>query len=172
MTTEIVLTNGYVALVDDEDADRINEHHWWAHRVAGGRVYAERKDWAAQKTIRMHREIMGLPPSRSPQVDHINGLFAEGSEKVLDNRRANLRLATNGQNRANSRVSTTRAGRPAGSRFKGVQWRPRIRRWVASCRSQGTLHYLGCFVVEEDAARAYDEAALRLHGEFARVNFT
>jgi hypothetical protein len=95
-------------------------------------------------------------------VDHWN-------RDTLDDRRSNLRICLRGQNNTNSR----KRSRPAGtsSRFKGVSWRKQKGRWVAKIRKNDSHYFLGYFDSEEDAARAYDAAARRIFGEFARTNF-
>jgi len=103
----------------------------------------------------MHRLILNAPPDL--KVDHING-------NGLDNRKENLRLATTPQNVRNARLSLRNS-----SGFKGVK--RKRQKWQASIVFNGKTIRLGVFDAREDAARAYDIAALLLHGEFARVNF-
>jgi hypothetical protein len=99
---------------------------------------------------------MGEPPD---EVDHKN---CNG----LDNRRENLRKATTAENMRNS----MKRGHSS-SRFKGVSLVQRTKEWDVSIRMNYESIRIGRFTSEEEAARAYDEAARRLHGEFARVNF-
>jgi hypothetical protein len=101
----------------------------------------------------MHRLIMAAPDGIG--VDHING---DG----LDNRRANLRLASQRDNSANMAVRASSA-----TGFKGVSWKRRNRKWQA----QIGRTYLGIFASAEEAARAYDHAAREAWGEFAHLNF-
>jgi hypothetical protein len=103
----------------------------------------------------LHRLIMGAP--KGVEVDHING---EGR----DNRRSNLRLCTHAEN---GRNSVSRTGK---SQYKGVYFDSRRGRWIARIRKDRKYHWLGSFHNEEDAARAYNLAAPKLHGEFARPN--
>ncbi|MGA2324331.1 MAG: AP2 domain-containing protein [Sedimentisphaerales bacterium] len=110
------------------------------------------------KIVRLHRLIMNAPDGIL--VDHKNG---DG----LDNRRANLRLATHSQNQCNKRKKANTS-----SRFSGVYWDKAKRKWVARTKYQGKSIWLGVFDSEIDAARAFDEAAKKYHGEFARLNFT
>jgi hypothetical protein len=92
-------------------------------------------------------------------LDHINGVKD-------DNRIVNLRPADKSQNGCN-RSST----RPSRSQFKGVSWDRKRACWVAKIGLNRKTTYLASFDSEEDAARCYDEAAGRMHGEFAKLNF-
>jgi hypothetical protein len=90
------------------------------------------------------------------QVDHANG-------DTLDNQKYNLRLATHGQNKQNSRKTPG-----CTSRFKGVSWNKVNCRWEVRIGSNRL--YLGCFENEEEAAAAYDVAAVKAFGAFASTN--
>lgn len=104
----------------------------------------------------MHKMI--LP---GVEVDHIDG-------NPLNNRRSNLRPATRTQNQRNRRKQR----KPVTSRYKGVCLNRKTGKWIAYINpGGGKTIYLGSHRVEEDAARAYDEAARRHHGAFARLNF-
>jgi hypothetical protein len=107
----------------------------------------------------MHREI--IQPKRKLLVDHKNN-------NGLDNRIDNLRLATRSQNNINSRRNKSKTL----SRYVGVSFDSRKRRWYARIYFNNKGLWLGYFDSEIDAARAYDEAAKKYHGEFARLNFT
>lgn len=144
---KIFLTQGKVALVDDADFDWLNQWKWsLGSKSSGG--YARRKE--AGKHILMHRLIMGFPVGL--QVDHIN-------RNPHDNQRKNLRIVTRSQNCWNRKANGER-------RFKGV-----FVRWQAIIMAGGKRFHLGSFSSEGAAARAYDRAAKRLHGDFAQLNF-
>lgn len=101
---------------------------------------------------------MGMPV-RPYLVDHING-------NPLDNRRSNLRITDKRGNAQNSAKH-----KDASSYFKGVTWDKSRRKWMVQIVIDGVRTHLGRFAIEEDAARAYDEAAKQHFGEFARCNF-
>lgn len=152
----IPLTRGLHAIVDAADYERLASHSWYA-RLGGSKktYYAAR--WDAGKGIHMHREILHAGPGL--QVDHING---DG----LDNRRANLRIVSNGQNQQNRKKHMHGT-----SIYKGVRLERRSMRWYASIRIGGKKSHLGSFRKEMDAAKAYDLAAERYFGAHARLNF-
>lgn len=160
---EIPLTRGLVALVDDEDFERLTRYSWCAE-ISKTCCYAIRKQWINKRkiTIRMHREVAGLPAGSSKTiVDHING-------NGIDNRRCNLRAATRSQNMLN------RAHAPNVHGFIGVQSHKNCRSkpFSASFKFEGKAHHLGYFSCAEDAARARDAFA-RAHpaAEFVKYNF-
>jgi hypothetical protein len=158
----IPLSKGYAAIVDDEDFDVLSRWRWHA-TVSRTTIYARRMEPGPRGVVRrgifVHDEI-ARPPA-GYEIDHING---DG----LDNRRANLRIATRSQNHANQRP---RLG-PKSSRFKGVAWDSYGGRQPGRWRAHFQKRHLGTFLNEEDAARAYDAAAREGFGEFARCNFT
>jgi AP2 domain/HNH endonuclease len=149
----IPITRGKFVLVDDEDFASLSQFKWCCAGYEGY-WYAMRK--VNGKMIRMHRVILGA--SEGQWVDHKNG-------NGLDNQRGNLRIATPSQNSQNSRKRLV-----ATSRFKGVCFDNRSRKWRAVIQHSGKERFLGNFDREEDAAKAYDKAASDLFGEFALVN--
>lgn len=157
MTIEIRLLHGAVALVDDEDAELVAPYKWRESR--GGRsVYAATTvivPGKGPRVLHMHRLICAPGPGLF--TDHIN-------HDGLDNRRANLRACTPAQNSANW------AHQPGACPYRGVN--PQTRGgWIARIAVSGTRLYLGSFAEPLSAARAYDAAALKHHGDFAILNF-
>lgn len=152
----VPLTQGKEAVIDAADAERVLAHKWHAFWT-GRRWYAARSIGTSRQRqyVYMHRFILDTPTGL--WTDHKDG---DG----LNNRRSNLRDATPQQNCANS------AGRlPGASGYRGV-FRKRAK-WGARIGHNGRTIHLGTFADPEDAARAYDEAARQLHGEFAVTNF-
>jgi hypothetical protein len=157
---KIPLGEGKFTLVDPLIFYRLNLYHWTVDGK-GDCIYAVRHVLfpdRSSRSLRMHREIINAPPGLL--VDHKNN-------NTLDNRIANLRLATSSQNNQNRR----KLRRDASSRFIGVSIDRSCNRYRVQIHYQGKRIYIGRFLNELDAARAYDEAARKYHGEFARLNF-
>lgn len=150
---EIALTQGGVALVDDEDYPLLARRRWRLRRC-NGKLYAVCEGAIRGQQLYMHRVVLDAPVGLD--VDHRNG---DG----LDNQRKNLRLASRTQNLGNQ-VKTRGA-----SRFKGVS-PARRGRWQGHIAFERKQFNLGTFDSEEGAARAYDLKARELFGEFARIN--
>lgn len=145
----IPLTRGAFALVDEADYPTVAASTW---TLGPGGKYA-RRGMPGNRSEWLHRVIAGAPIG--VDVDHVDG---DG----LNNRRSNLRFASDSENLCNR-------GPNQGRRFKGVL--RRRDKWRARIEKGDTREWLGTFETEEDAARAYDAAAKRLHGVFARLNF-
>jgi hypothetical protein len=163
---QVELTKGYVALVDDEDYERVAQFKWRAQRCyfkdgTVRNVYACRTGKGADGKwnvlVMLHRFVVGIA-DMSMDVDH-------GDHDGLNCQRHNLRVCSHSQNNANNRVRiTSRSG------YKGVTWHKPLEKWVANIRIEGRLTYLGLFPSKEQAALAYNQAAERHFGEFAYLN--
>lgn len=149
---EVPLTRGYTAIIDATDWPLVSGHSWHAE-VSHKRVTVYAGATIRNRRVSMHRLLMGEPEGL--QVDHRDG---DG----LNNRRSNLRVATRTQNQRNKIGK-----RGTSSRFKGVGWHKDAGKWAAFIEKR----HLGLFTDEEAAARAYDEAARAIFGDFARLNF-
>lgn len=159
----IPLTKGQYAIVDATDYEWLNQWRWQARWNSHTKsYYASRnvKILGTSKTqrISMHRLILGLEDGNPLQGDHIN------TGQTLDNRRSNLRIATSGQNRCNSRRPVTNT-----SGYKGVILSVYKNSYIAQIQINGKHIKLG---ERSTAKAAHDElyvpAALKLHGKFAR----
>jgi len=149
--------SGLVALVDVDDYELVSRYTWSPLKGTRYPFLYARRAWThngrrAQQL--MHTLIMG-----ATGIDHRN-------HNGLDNRRANLRHATQAENTYNKRPH-----RGSTSRFKGVSFVRNTRSWVAQIMVNRRSIYLGTFTSEEEAACAYDEAARLAFGDYAYLNF-
>ena len=156
----IPLTQGKFAVVDPADYPSLARYKWRLCRTKGKNVlYAERSirlPSGKYSRILMHHHLIHVPDGYV--IDHING---DG----LDNRRANLRLATVAQNAWNSKKRNPRSG------YKGVWFAKDKHLWRAAIVCNRKRLHLGYFRDKVDAAKAYDNAARKFHGRFANLNF-
>ncbi len=169
----INLTQNQEAMIDDEDYQFVSQNKWCANKIKNN-YYAIRtviirrqnkKENIKKKQLRiyMHTLILENKLERilkpNEEVHHIN-------ENGLDNRRENLMVVTRSQHKmlARKRKKYT-------SRHKGVSWAKRDKKWKVQITINWKQIYLGLFNSELEAAKAYDEAAKELFGEFAKLNF-
>jgi hypothetical protein len=147
---EIPLTQGKVALVDDDMLKELAKYKW--HFACG---YARRTVKGNHIKIHMHRVIMNTP--QGFDTDHING-------NKLDNRKINLRICSRSENNKNvgKRKNNT-------SGYKGVYWDKNRNQWSSCIKVFSKTVQLGCFKEKEEAYKAYCEAAKKYHGEFSNV---
>lgn len=158
---EIPLTGGYIAIVDDEDFERVSEFKWRAKtQVQRRTVYAirsVRREDGGWTTEGLHRFI--LSPPHGITVDHID-------RNGLNNRRENLRFATTNENGQNRRKGINNT-----SGYMGVSWHKGTGKWRAQISVNGRDKHLGYYEFPIEAAKARDKTARELHGKFASLNF-
>lgn len=164
---EVTLLRGQIALVDASDLERVQGFKWYAVRQGccrRGKQYTYDTHIVCarinHRTTYLHRFLLDAP--RGKVVDHVNG-------NPLDNRRANLRICERSQNNANSRVpSNSSSGYKGVGLYKPKSWT--VAKWRAQIQKDGVKKVIGYFDSAEDAAKAYDEEAVRMFGEFAKTN--
>lgn len=154
MTKEIQLTQGKIAIVDDDDFEIVEKMKWCTQRI-GKKFYAVSKLFG--KRIYMHSFIM--KPPKGFVTDHADN---DG----LNNQRINLRVCTRSQNSANQAISGINA-----SGYKGIHWREHKKKYQVYICVERKIHYLGYYSNKEDAAHAYDKAAKKYFKDFAVLNF-
>ena len=150
----IELTQGKFAKVDNEDYEFLNQWEWC---YALG--YAVRGQWRKTNytNIMMHRLIMQTP--KGLFTDHING-------DKLDNRKINLRTCSANGNQQNKKIYKNNK-----SGFKGVSKKKGKNGFVSQICVNNKILHIGYFRDKKEAALAYNEKALELHGEFANINY-
>ncbi len=155
------LTQGKIALVDDEDYENLNQWKWFAFK-APNTWYAVRSyyDKVAKKnyTIRLHRQIMNCVKGDDKLIDHAD---MDG----LNCQKYNLRIATKSQNNANRRNIKLKS-----SKYKGVSWCNTSKKWKVQISIDNKVIHIGRYETEKEAALKYNEKAIELHKEFANLN--
>ena len=148
---EIKLTQGKVALVDDEDDPVLSRLRWYS-RNRGNNWYVISHPCYKGYPIQMHSLLINCPLGSHTDHKDCNG---------LNNQKSNLRIVSNQQNQWNGRRHKN-----CKSKYKGVHWHSARRKWQIDCGGR----YFGLYTDEEEAARLYNEIARDMYGEYARLN--
>jgi hypothetical protein len=160
----VMLTQNKVATVSDEDFEEIDKECWYAAKFTNEfrpvRCVTFRLEDGSKKrkTVFLHNVIGQRMFGQVPKgmfVDHID-------HDPMNNCRENLRLATKGQNMANSRKIKAKS-----SRYKGVSFITSKGKWKAEITPNGKRIHLGYFDIESEAGQEYAKAAKKYFGEFA-----
>lgn len=154
---EIQVKGGHVTQVDNDIYERLGAWRWWTVR-SGKLLYVRGWNRETCKRVLMHRLILGIENSPKDFGDHKDG-------NTFNNLRSNLRVASKQQN-AHNRKSRT----DTSSHHKGVSFDKSKRNWRAQIYVGGKTIYIGIFVEERLAAEAYNQAAIKYFGEYARPN--
>ncbi len=154
---KIKLTQGKFALVDDEDFEWLNKRKWTYDK--GG--YAYRKIWIGgvgkkERKVYMHRLILEVPKGKV--TDHKNG-------NKLDNRKFNLSVCTQFENMKNCKISKNNV-----CGYKGVSQNKKGGNWNAEIMSDGKRYRFFGFKTTIEAAKKYNELAIKYHGKYAKLN--
>ena len=163
---------GRVALISDEDFEKVNQFRW----VVGKYYRYDKLDYryyvrghiSVGNQVLLHRFILNVT-ERNVYVDHKNG-------NPFDNTRDNIRLASSQENGQNQKKRLLINGKECTSQYKGVSFNKRDKKYEVYCDipiinlSRSKRIRLGKFESEIEAALAYDEAARKYHGEFAKLN--
>ncbi len=157
----IPLTKNKFAIVDPGDFEYLNQFKWHLHSKGyASRNIRLKENWKKRKNILMHRVVL------ERHGHDLSGLVSDHINRdKLDNRSINLRAVTLAQNRFNSNFKNS-----SSSVFNGVHETSNKKKWRASIGRAGKSVHLGYFANEEDAAKAYDSAAINYFGEFAKGN--
>ena len=140
-------------LVDDDDYNEMVKYKW--NFCTNGHSSWVQRTLADNSTIKAHRSILKVP--KGLVVDHIN-------HNTLDNRKSNLRICTDAQNKMNCKMYINqKVG------FKGVY--KHNNGYVAQISMKGKKHYIGFYSTKEEAAKAYDKKAIERSKEFNFLNF-
>lgn len=149
----ISLTKGKFALIDDCDLELVGRYKWYAHK-SDHTFYAFRWDGVIKKIVPMQNAILGITDSTT-MGDHID-------HNGLNNQRFNIRKCSNSQNRINTIGGRESIG------MRGVCFTDN--RFRSTIHYNGVCHILGYYKTNIEAALAYNEAAVKIHGEFAMLN--
>lgn len=147
----------HIVMIDDEDYELISKYTWSLLPSKNGQTYYAKTNLFNSKpaSLQIHTLIL---KSYGLHVDHID-------RNGLNNQKENLRICTRSQNMMN-KIKI----KPATSKYKGVCWYDKYKKWNARIGVNNRRFCLGYFDTQEDAALAYNIAAKKFHREFCRLN--
>lgn len=146
---------GELILIDDEDFERVNQYDWYV-TLNNYAIPIQILSICTDNTAHLARYILNY---------YGEFLIDHKDRDIFNNQKENLRKATRSQNGANRPKSINNT-----SGYKGVSWVNRDKRWIAQIGVNGQAIHIGSFRNKEKAALAYNEAAIKYHGEFAVLN--
>ena len=150
-----ICKNGDSFIFDAADIDIVSKHRWC---IGDGYPQCVNDEDPEGPRLKLSRMLLNIQSS-TIAADHING-------DTRDNRRKNLRAANYSQNNWNSKIPKTNT-----SGYKGVSWRESVNKYIARIGINNKTYHIGSFCDPIEAARAYDDAARILFGEYAALNF-
>lgn len=156
---EIKLSQNQVTIIDEESLDVASKYHWHADYDKKLRKFYAKTDIRVnglRKKLRLHRLVMNA--QKGDVIDHING-------NTLDNRLSNLRKCTVSENAKNRSLNKNNT-----SGYKGAVWHAPTQKYQARIYVNGKWRSMGMHAEAKDAARAYNEAAKKYFGEYAKLN--
>lgn len=151
----IKLSKKYETIVDDEDYEYLNQWKWYTFKSRPNLIYVTRR--INNKTIYLHRFILNIT-NKNTIIDHIDG-------NPLNNQKSNLRICTQSENMQNARKHKN-----CSSKYKGVCWDKNRNKWIVNLDINKKRIHIGRFNLEKDAALAYNKAATKYFGSFAKLN--
>jgi hypothetical protein len=157
MAKEIKLTQGKFTIVDDDMYDYLNQWKWHVINTRGLFYAAKCNSRIRGTKIKMHK-LLTNNLSSDMVTDHING-------NTLDNRKCNLRVCTRSQNQMNRGATVKNK-----TGYKGVYYHENRNAYKVQIKVNNKTYYLGYFTTPKKAAAAYNQAAVKYHGEFAKLN--
>ena len=152
----ISLSRGKFALVDNINYEYLNQWKWYYNN---GYAARDQRNLITKKDTRIYMHRIIMKAKKSENIDHVN-------HNGIDNQKRNLRKSTHEQNMHNMK-----SNKNSTSQYKGVCWAKNNKKWKVQINYNNKHIYLGYYTNEKVAAKVYDKAAIKLHKEFAYLNF-